>query len=443
VLETVGQARDGSEAYRQLAEVYNHLTGLALQGEDVATVTQILAERVGQSVAVLDGSLEPLAVSVPPDVPAPIPAGWPGADQRLVRMRLALGQTRRAVRLPGGGPDLPAVVAGPIIVAGEIVAYVVTFQSPVNAAADFDLLVTEHACTVFAVVMSRERALADVAGQVREDLVEALLAGRIRTAEDRQRWALQLGYKQDRPHRCLVIAVDGLELVTQEPAGAGPSTAALRRAVHRATGQVVSVRAPSAVVAARRDEVVVLAESEGSGPPVLGARSLAEILARDFSSRFAQLTITIGVGGTCSHVDEVLESYEQARRAVRAARRLGRAGQAVAFQDLGLFRLLLQVPNLDELDAFAREVFGDLLDYEARRRAGLLHTLSTYFRHNGSLQRAGEELHVHPNTVSYRLGRVQELSGLMLNRHHDRLLAEVALAIIEGLEPPAASRRLA
>src|SRR5437660_12555467 len=63
-LAVSARAREGEDAYRQLAEVYNHLTALALQGADVATVTGILAERMSQAVAVLEASLEPLTMCV-------------------------------------------------------------------------------------------------------------------------------------------------------------------------------------------------------------------------------------------------------------------------------------------------------------------------------------------------------------------------------------------
>jgi sugar diacid utilization regulator len=423
----------GEEAYRKLAEVYNHLTGLALQGADVPTATWVLAECVGQAVAILDLAAEPLAVAAPLGVP-PLPAGWPGGDQRLPRTLVTVAETRRAVRLPAAGPVHPPLVAGPIIVAGEILAYVLTIQSPARAAGiDFDLLVTEHAATVFAVVMSRERALADVASQVRDDLVDALLLGRVKTAEDRRRWAEHLGYDPGREHRCLVVAIDGLEAAASEPGGAGPA-AAMRRRVHQAAVQVVPAASPRAIVAARRDEVVVIAERDG-------ARELGELLEHRLSARFPRLAVTVGVGGVCSDVDGVSESYEQARRAIRAARSLGQAGQSVAFEDLGIFRLLLQVPDLGELHDFAREVFGELLDYDERRRLGLLRTLSAYLRSGGSLQQAGRELHLHANSVGYRLGRIEEITGLDLRRYEDRLTAQVALKIIEGLEPALLARR--
>ncbi|HCF99243.1 MAG TPA: hypothetical protein DEV93_01710 [Chloroflexi bacterium] len=429
------QTRSGEDSYRHLAEVYNHLTSLALQGAEVPAVTDILAERLGQAVAVLEASLEPIAVSVPSGVDS-LPDGWPANDLRLGHTLAFLASRRRAARLPAVGPTLPAMVVGPIMVAGEIVAYVVTFQSSTSApSTDFDLLVTEHAATVFAVAMSRDRALADVAGQVREDLIDALLVGRIRTSEDRVRWARHLGYVQDRIYRCLVIAMEGIELAADEPGGSGFSASTLRRSIHETTMRLVSARAPSAIVAARRQEIVVLAERDPQRPATMGARKLAEMLASYFSGRYSGLTLTIGVGGPCADVDEVPESYEQAHRAIRAAKSLGSAGRAVAFEDLGLFRLLLQVPQLGELSAFAREVFGELVQYEEQHRIGLLKTLSSYLRHNGSFQLAGEEMHMHRNTVRYRLRRIEEISGLKLDKYQDRLMAQVALTIIEGLEP--------
>jgi DNA-binding PucR family transcriptional regulator len=36
--------------------------------------------------------------------------------------------------------------------------------------------------------------------------------------------------------------------------------------------------------------------------------------------------------------------------------------------------------------------------------------------------------------VSYRIRRIEELTGLALSIHRDRLMAEVAVEILEGLE---------
>jgi hypothetical protein len=194
-----GQAAD--QEFRKLAGVYNHLTGMALQGADMASITAILAERVGNTVVVVDEGLTPMAVSSPDHQAAPNPRLW-AANRRLQPALGSVAETRRALHLPGAGASSPALVVAPIVVGDEILAYVLNVkQDPAQGPSDFDLLVTEYAATVFAVVMSRDRMAADVAARVRDDLVDAMLLGRIGDRDEGLRWAEHLGYDPGRAYR--------------------------------------------------------------------------------------------------------------------------------------------------------------------------------------------------------------------------------------------------
>ena len=41
---------------------------------------------------------------------------------------------------------------------------------------------------------------------------------------------------------------------------------------------------------------------------------------------------------------------------------------------------------------------------------------------------------MHPNTVAYRIRRVQEITGLKLDTYRDRLMAQVAIEIVAATE---------
>jgi PucR family transcriptional regulator, purine catabolism regulatory protein len=133
-------------------------------------------------------------------------------------------------------------------------------------------------------------------------------------------------------------------------------------------------------------------------------------------------------------VTDLAHAYVQARRTLAASRQFGRAGTVTSFDELGIYRLLFQVPDAGELRGFADQILGSLLTYDRRHDADLVRTLGAYLRHHGSLQSAARELVVHVNTVSYRLQRIAEISGLNLDDAEDRLTAQVALKILEGLE---------
>jgi DNA-binding PucR family transcriptional regulator len=213
------------------------------------------------------------------------------------------------------------------------------------------------------------------------------------------------------------------------------SRLAIRRRMYESVRRLLSIHAPGAIIAMRRDDVLVLAVERDGEPFHQAARNLADTLVRRLRNSFPHSAPVVGIGGVCRRLDDIAHSYEQARHAARAASSLGRADRAVGFEELGILRLLLQVPDLRELNKFADDVFGRLLQYDRQKRTGLLRTLSAYLKSNGSLQAAGKSLHLHPNSIAYRLGRIRDLLGLDLDRYDDRLLIQVALAIVESLEP--------
>jgi len=423
-LARTGPSRE-NDVLKELVTIYHHLTGLALQNADVQAVIELLARRMGCRAAVVDPRLEILAAAAPglstADAGEGIRESMTGT--RLARVLGAVTRTRRALRLPAVGDGAASVVA-PVLVGDDVPAYLLTMEDgPEGGGEDTGLLVTEHAATICGVIMGRERVVAAAAGRVREDLTEGLLLGRARDAGEARRWAQHLGYDASRPHQVVSMGLEGSELAQDAEGGAH------RRRVFDSLERFVSSQLGTAVVAAQAGELVVVAPEAAPTPRQLGIDCIGHI-----RRTFPEATLTVGIGGRCREPAEIAQAYAQARRTIEIARRLGRQGEVVAFDELGIHRLLLQVPDLGELRSFAEEVLGRLDAHDRRHRAGYRKTLAVYLRENGSLQRAAAQLHVHPNTVTYRLNRAAEITGLDLGRYQDRLMAQVALEIMEALE---------
>ncbi len=429
---------------RELVTVYQHLTGLTLQDADVSTVLQLLAKRTAATVAVVSRGLEVMAAAAPdlPDEQVATNVREYVAARRLGTVLNSTAQTRRSLRLPETG-DSGSVIVAPILVGDDVPAYLLTFGKPDADGGDMSLLVTEHAATICGVILGRERVVAAAARQVRDDLMEGLLLGAAHANGEVGRWARHLGYDASREHRVLTVAIEATG-----SAGAAGSAVALWKRVATAIDHFFTTRVPGAIIAVRDGEVVIvvpdrdgLAGGQGGSLPRLAAaaashevsRLSAACLAR-MQDLFPEAVITVGIGGSCRDPAEIARSYGQARRTIDAVVRLGRQGQAVAFEDLGIHRLLLQVPDLAELKSFATEILGELDRQDPQRGAELLATLACYFRENNSPQRTAQSLHVHPNTVAYRIRRVQEITGLKLDTYRDRLMAQVAIEIVAATE---------
>jgi purine catabolism regulator len=145
------------------------------------------------------------------------------------------------------------------------------------------------------------------------------------------------------------------------------------------------------------------------------------------------VAVTAGVGGVCSSASAIARSHAQARRALETARRFGRSGEVVAFEDLGVYRLLFHVSDASELRGFTDQVLGPLVEYDQRHGSDLVRTLEVFLRNNGNIQATARELSLHVNSVTYRLQRVGAIGGIDLEDSEDRLLAQVALKIFNGV----------
>jgi sugar diacid utilization regulator len=425
-------------ALRELVTVYRYLSGLALQDADLAGVVRLISDRTSATVAVLTQLMDVLTAAAPG-----VSAEKATADVREHMVHPRLGQvlrasrlSQRALRLPKVG-GMPAIIVAPILVGDEVPSYLVTIDPAENLfGEDMSLLVTEHAATICGVILGRERVVAAAARRVRDDLVEGLLLGRGRDNADAGRWAAHLGYDPARDHNVLAIAFDlpaPAEAVTQD----SPihDSSAQRQRIWESIEHFVATRAPDAIVSARESEVVVVtvAPDEQAATQAMDARQLAAACLSRLAELFPAVKVVIGIGGTCRDPGEIARSYAQAQRTTQTLQRLGRAGSVSAFGDLGILRLLLQVPDLAELRSFAADVLGRLSMHEHEHKSEYLTTLACYFRENNSPQRASRILHVHPNTVAYRVKRIEEITGLRLDNYTDRLIAQVALEILDSL----------
>jgi DNA-binding PucR family transcriptional regulator len=87
----------------------------------------------------------------------------------------------------------------------------------------------------------------------------------------------------------------------------------------------------------------------------------------------------------------------------------------------------------------ARSVLGGTLDLRADDRDLLITTLLTWLEADGSANAAAAVLFCHPNTVRYRLRRVEEITGRSLNSPTE--LAELVTAVRAWSELPQSEPR--
>jgi sugar diacid utilization regulator len=422
--------RDENAVLRDIVTIYSELSGLASQDTDPATVLSLVSDRVGGSAALVDAQLEVLASAGADDL-----AGLLAAERgALARMVATAAATRRALTLPAAAEDAPSVVVAPIVLGDEAAAYLLTATRDEDGQAeDTRLMVTEHAAMICGIVLGRARVVAAAAGQARRELFDGLLLLGDRADADFENWARHLGIKPDQRHRVMTTVFR-----TAGPGGAPASTAAApgREAeIAAEVERLLLTRCHAATVVNRGTEVVAVVAVDDPAPGRLV--QVATLCKTTVEGRFPGTVVSTGIGNPYTGAARIGTSYAEARHAVDTTTLMSGLGGVVTFAELGISRLLARVRDVADLYEFARDVLGDLLEHERTHGSDYLATLTVYFNENNSPQRSARRLHTHPNTVAYRVRRIEEITGLSLSSYSDRLMLQVALEIVNGLGEPA------
>ncbi|MFJ9776556.1 PucR family transcriptional regulator [Kitasatospora sp. NPDC101157] len=142
----------------------------------------------------------------------------------------------------------------------------------------------------------------------------------------------------------------------------------------------------------------------------------------------------VGVGGRQTALAGAWTSYDQARVAARAARRLPQLGGIGDWERLGEYAVFLQLPDDALNDSLVPQPLRRLLEGGGSSR--LEETLRCFLENAGSVPRTAEILEVHRTSLYYRLRQIQEITGLDLDSGAHRLVLHMGLRLWDLLRAP-------
>jgi sugar diacid utilization regulator/putative methionine-R-sulfoxide reductase with GAF domain len=393
-------------------DIHERFTKLSLEGAGIPSILEVVGALAGGRAALYspDGyrvrGVGEASDGMPPRFHVPNPLAQAGARE----VRINAGRPARAL-------DVVPVRAG-LDVLGLLAVGV--DETTVDSHGRRRAL--EHGSTVLALELSKERAAAEVERRLRGDLVEEVLAGGLEgdEAERVARQAERLGHRL--PQRAWVVVLEPDDDETE----AGLSARGQQDRLDAALNGLVRSRLPGALTLVRSTSAVFLVPDEIATDLAAVEKLATQILAAS-APVMKPGSGSVGIGNLASSVGELARSHLEARQALRLTRRAGGRGRVASYRSLGAFRLLLEVQSPDALRRFVDELLGALLQYAQSRDTPLLETLEALSAARWVRRAAARQLGIHINSMSYRVERIQSLTGLQLDDPETRVAISIAL----------------
>jgi sugar diacid utilization regulator len=393
---------------RRTVEIHARLDEVATSGAGLDALAATLHAMTGFPVVIEDryGNVQ---ASAPEGPAAP---GGPDPDEREEVVK-ALLRRRQPTRV---GPRLVTVAAPRYDVVGLL-----SLLDPAGAAGKFERLALEHGTTVLAVELARLASVVEAEYRVGRDLLEDLVGGRGGpTALQRAR---PFGIDLTRPYRIALVH----PTTVPDPERDAEAVLPVARRLARELG--------IDLIASTRPEGVLLL---AAGDPAW------DRFHQGLDHDTGDIRWRIAVGGLCRQPADALRSYRESLL-IRPLQRTPSAAAVLAWETLGVYRILSSLDDVDALERLVAEQLGPLLDHDAERGSQLVETLHHYLESGGSPTSTAKALFVHASTVKYRLSRIRAVGGYDLSAPSTRFalqLATQAWLVLRALwetAPPEAS----
>ena len=398
-----------SENERKATEITHQLMQLSVQGAGLQGICDSLAKTCNKWVIVQDADQELRCKAAPSDSETQtLPASL--TDENLLNKGL-----RR--------------ITVPILIRHESVGYL----SLIGKDIDFDYferLILGQVTPILALEFARERDRNEVESRYSAEALMDVLQGNYQQTDEILTRARLLGFDLLVPQLVAIFEIGQNE--TEYPASSFQHlwSKRIRHELQRIwPTSWISFEARRVLALLPINESTGTIESDFETTISTRIDRVKARLQQGRISNGSMPTITVGIGRVAKDIQQISHSYREAQQALEIGRRLFGEGKIHYFARLGIYRLLFHLYGHQELSDFYQETLGPLVESDSRSNNALIETLECFFNCNGNLSETARTMHLHRNSLLYRLGRIEELLGQSLEDPELRLSLLIALKI--------------
>ena len=199
---------------------------------------------------------------------------------------------------------------------------------------------------------------------------------------------------------------------------------------------------PDALIYRNMDQIVMIQQVDSNQTELEYQKEMEEVedvIQRSILYRKKDTDFQIGIGKSVEGYQRLKESYYEASQAIKYIEIIRQVTgdknkSVVQYSNLGFFQIFGKVDDMTELERCIPETLKKLYLYDDEHKGELITTLQMYLRNNQSIKKTAGAMFVHYRTISYRLEKIKQISGINFDNANEVLAVSNGLIIYKMLK---------
>ena len=199
---------------------------------------------------------------------------------------------------------------------------------------------------------------------------------------------------------------------------------------------------PDALIYRNMDQIVMIQQVDSNQTELEYQKEMEEIeevIQQSILYRKKDTDFQIGIGKSVEGYQRLKESYHEASQAIKYIEIIrlvtgDKNKSVVHYSNLGFFQIFGEIDDVTELERYIPETLKKLYLYDDEHKGELITTLQMYLRNKQSIRKTAGAMFVHYRTISYRLEKIKQISGINFDDANEVLAVSNGLIIYKMLK---------
>lgn len=161
---------------------------------------------------------------------------------------------------------------------------------------------------------------------------------------------------------------------------------------------------------------------------------LSEQERKALSDQLDSENMQAGMSNFFTDIRHIRRFYIQARKAVEIGTRLNQSASLFFYSDIYFYHIMEICSEKEEIRYFIHPAMMKLLASDINKHSDLLYTLHVFLKYACSTSQTSAALHIHKNTLLYRMNRIREMTGCDLSDGDELLSLAFSYKIMKYLK---------
>lgn len=291
-------------------------------------------------------------------------------------------------------------------------------------------ILDKHICFPLSLWFNRKNMDALLIMKLKDDFVWNLATGNYSSLEDMVHHGRALNFDLKKPYICIVLqaVADPTYLPHPQYFNEAAISAADIENILIDTGKDKGL---SLMIGERGLEFIIYA-ADSARFTQEEVDALLDLLDEKLQRAFPSYEFYWGISEIAPEKTNFSQLYKNASLALRHCLNSKRKLFRFTYKDTKETRILSMLSSHDEVLQIAKETLGALQEHHALSGMDLIETLKEYCKCNYKISQTARNLHIHRQSLLYRLQKIEDLTGLSLDNHRDIFLLELCILILFG-----------